>query len=218
MTAPDDPDDLAKTIRRITKARAAILDAQDRAPRVEFRVLAEDPEVLVARARSTATAIMSQGDMPMLCCVFSARHQQRIVLGNMPRYRTGKIKLASLLRLLVISAPIEAYFLISEAWVAQETKPPDQLTEADLPSNRPDRQEAVIVSAASQSFHHLKTFHTHRKGRAVTLTAAGGGQDRFETDNPVLENLFDPTTEGSRSIENFLLERFDRNAKTKAQT
>jgi hypothetical protein len=97
------------------------------------------------------------------------------------------------MRLLMREKQVSAYSFLTEAWMARISgKEAGKEYKGPPPSQRADRQEAVVVMAANRAGEHrYRNYETVRdkRGRCTELRRLGGAEDRISS--YIFDNLLD---------------------------
>jgi hypothetical protein len=118
-----------------------------------------------------------------------------IILDGMPEDIQSRMRIAAPLQVCVNMAPIDAYFFVSEMWMA--SYPKDSKEEFKRPSERADRQEGVMVCCYQPDKTTFRIFEITRDaaGKCTALTPSKWTENsddgtKYTATNPMLENFF----------------------------
>lgn len=114
-----------------------------------------------------------------------------IILDEMPESQEHRVSIAAPLQIVINMAPVDAYVVFSEAWCAYQDK---DSTDTRPPSERPDREEAVIMFAHQPAKTTVCRFKIIRDndGQATDLVPFEPASDtvNFKARNLLFENFF----------------------------
>jgi len=182
-----------EVMRMGQRLQAAFLANESTAEPAPWAGFLSDPDDLAAFARREALRYMqSVTQARPLIQLLSHKFGGMIALMQMPETRKEQAAIASVLRVVLATSPVKAYWMVYEAWMATAHRgAPDEHVP---PSERPDRREvAVVISATPQSFRIICHGITRDAAGKVTdlpepVEMEGG---EWTANNLMMGNLFD---------------------------
>jgi hypothetical protein len=198
--------DFNELIKRGFKIHQAfVASANDPHPNPATDRLIDDPDALAADAVGYAHHFMTGGmgrAPPAIKLIGRSGLQQNILMYTMPEDQQQMEVVAMISGLMKVS-PIDACWVVSEAWVALVDETTDPKLRDLPPSQRRDRDEALLVAISSRAWHEIRTYKIERDagGRVKHLPQRLINRDMRFMDG-LMSNLFEiaarPLGDGGR--------------------
>jgi len=161
-------------------------------PNLEVDAVTADPEHLAEHAREVALALLNseQGGLQSIARFYRRRsgYVTELVVDQPFDDSARGIALAAGFGLIVSQARIDGYFVCAEAWIAVAGL--DPAVDALALEDRMDRQEVVVVSAATPQAHIIRVYAIERDGSSVSL-ADSPSRLPLRLNVPALANLYE---------------------------
>lgn len=156
----------------------------------DVAMLIDHPRMLSDHAMVQCLNVMRKlGEMRPTICLLSRYTGAIILLENIPGTFEEEVGMSVPLRVLLATAPIEAYWLAAEMWAADCPDDLPEATRALQVRDRPDRREGLLINTATRAVFLPRYFDVERRANGKPHNELVEQMDFFRDGATTMQNL-----------------------------